>query len=120
MLFGKLIQLPTVDVCFLVSVTKSAGEGAADLGKVTVVDIHNKTLAEIATQLTHSATKVRTGKDEEFNKAKPMIRMLPTWVIGIVAGLTGFVSSALDLDVPARMYYFIFTIRSWCNKESIW
>lgn len=101
MLFGKLIPLPTVDVCFLVSVGKSAGEGAADLGKVTVVDIHAKSLPDIAAQLTHSATKVRTGKDEDFNKAKPMIKMLPTWALGTIAGLTGFVSSALDWDVPA-------------------
>lgn len=55
----------------------------------------------IATELIDSSKRVREGKDNDFNKTKDAIRLLPTWVLSWVANLTGWLSMSLGVNIPA-------------------
>ena len=87
---GRFVPFETVDLAFLVVI-----EGGADLAKVKVRDIDKKSVAEIAEALRSGAERVRGGKDEEFENAKGLMRMLPTWLIRPLIYTTAFIASGL-------------------------
>lgn len=94
--FGRYIPHETADVAFLVSLDEGR-----DLAKVKVCNIDKKTTVEIARELRARAECVRTGKDSEFEKSKPIIRLLPTWLIRPVLWTTGFITGAMGFDLKA-------------------
>ena len=55
-----------------------------DLANVTIRGAHTKSIVEIAQQLAAGANKVRQGKDDDFEKSKPLLKALPTWVLNLV------------------------------------
>ena len=101
------------------------------VANVTIRGAHTKSIVEIAQQLAAGANKVRQGKDDDFEKSKPLLKALLTWVLNLVvrsavsvlptlcmvdcscallcyvsavAGvfrLTGFVGCELGLNIPA-------------------
>ncbi|MDP6669087.1 MAG: hypothetical protein QF492_04145, partial [Candidatus Krumholzibacteria bacterium] len=64
-------------------------EEGGDLAKVKVEHADRKTVVEIAQQLADEAARLRAGKDEDFNKSKPILKLLPTWLLRPIAQLTG-------------------------------
>jgi pyruvate/2-oxoglutarate dehydrogenase complex dihydrolipoamide acyltransferase (E2) component len=93
---GRYIPHKTVDLAFLVSL-----EGGKDLAKFKVCDIDKKTIVEVAKELAQGAERLRQGKDENFEKPKTMIKMLPTWLIRPLLWLTGYITGAVGIDVKA-------------------
>jgi pyruvate/2-oxoglutarate dehydrogenase complex dihydrolipoamide acyltransferase (E2) component len=93
---GKYIPHKSVDVAFLVSV-----EGGKDLGKFKVCDIDKKTTLEIAQELSTGAERLRQGKDENFEKPKNMIKVVPTWLLRPILWLTGYITGAMGLSIKA-------------------
>ncbi len=57
--------------------------------------------AEIAADLKAAAVKLRTGKDQDFEKSKGTLRALPTWLIRPILWTTGFLSGSLGWSLPA-------------------
>ncbi|MCA9526444.1 MAG: 2-oxo acid dehydrogenase subunit E2 [Myxococcales bacterium] len=88
--FGKYIPRKTVDVTFLVAL-----EGGGDLAKARVERADDKSPAAIADELGALATRLREGKDVQFEKGKGIIRLLPTWILRPVIWLTGFITGSL-------------------------
>jgi pyruvate/2-oxoglutarate dehydrogenase complex dihydrolipoamide acyltransferase (E2) component len=93
---GRYIPHESADVAFLVSL-----EGGTDLAKVKVSNIDTKSNIDIAKELRVRAEQLRAGKDSEFEKSKPIIRMLPTWLIRPILWLTGYVTGAMGFDIKA-------------------
>jgi pyruvate dehydrogenase E2 component (dihydrolipoamide acetyltransferase) len=91
---GRYIPHKTADIAFLVSI-----DDGKDLAKVKVCDVDKKTSIEIARELRERATKVRNGKDSEFERSKPIIKLLPTWLIRPVLWTTGYITGALGFDL---------------------
>lgn len=52
-----------------------------DLANVTIRAAHTKSIVDIAKELQQRAIKLRTGKDDDFEKSKPLMRALPTWLL---------------------------------------
>ncbi len=93
---GTFLPHEHVDLSFLVA----ADEGK-DLAKVKVEAVETLTVSALADRLGAGASRVRTGKDENFEKNKSLIRMLPTWLIRPLLRLTGWLTASLGLDMPA-------------------
>ncbi|MFM7201131.1 MAG: 2-oxo acid dehydrogenase subunit E2 [Myxococcota bacterium] len=94
-LFGKYIPHETVDVTYLVSL-----EDGADLSKVKVPQTDQKSLVEIAQLLRARAEKLRQGKDEDFEKTKGAVRLLPVFLLKPLVWFTGFLGGSLGISVP--------------------
>ena len=94
--FGRFVPHKTVDVTFLVVL----GEGA-DLAKAKVQDADKKSVLEIAQELRGRAERLRAGKDDDFEKSKGLLRVLPTWLIRPIVGAVGWLTAALGLNLPA-------------------
>jgi hypothetical protein len=58
---------------------------ATDLGNVTLRGVHQKSVVDIANELQREASRMRAGKNVEFQKSKPLLRSLPTWIISAIA-----------------------------------
>lgn len=95
-LFGKYVPHETADISFLVVI----GEGS-DLAKVKVSSIDKLTIPEVAEKLRKHAERLRDGKDDEFNKSKPILRALPTWALRRLLRSIGWLTGAWGLSVPA-------------------
>ncbi len=93
---GRYHQHDTVDLAFLVAI-----EGGSDLGKALVKDTASMSPMDIADSLKRQAERLRTGKDDDFNKSKGLLRALPTWLIRPLLWLTGWLSGALGANIPA-------------------
>ena len=85
-----------VDVSFLVVL-----DGGKNLAKAKIEDIDKKTVGDIAGEVRELATKLREGKDEAFKKSQGPLAMLPTWIIRPLVKVTGWLTGAVGLEVPA-------------------
>ncbi len=94
--FGGFVGHPTVSVSYLVAL-----DDGKDLAKAKVEDADKKGVAEIAAELRQLAEKLRTGKDENFEKSKGPLQLLPTWLIAPLVRFTGWITSVLGIAVPA-------------------
>lgn len=94
--FSRHQSRDSIDVGFLVNV----GEGE-DLVKAKIERADAKTVVEIARELESMVARLRAGQDEDYNKSKRLLELLPTWLIRPMAWLSGFLTSALGIAVPA-------------------
>jgi len=83
--FGTFEPFPTVDIAFLVAL-----EDGQDLAKAKVCDVDKKSVVEIARELASKSGKLRSSSDQAYEKSKQAIRMMPTWVLKPMLGVTGF------------------------------
>lgn len=95
-LMGTYLPHPWVNITYLVAL-----EDGADLAKAKVDNADQKTVVDIARELRQLAERLRQGKDEEFEKSKGILRLLPTWLIRPVLWFTGWLTSSLGISAPA-------------------
>lgn len=95
-LFGRFIPHDTVDITFLVSLDEGA-----DLAKTRLERVDEMKIPEIARSLRERAERLRAGRDDEFEKNKGVLRALPTWLLRPLLFLTGWLASALGVNIKA-------------------
>lgn len=93
---GRYIPHKTMDLSFLVSL-----EGGNDLGKFKICNIDKKSVVEVCEELAQGADRLRKGKDENFEKPKSMIRLLPTWLLRPLLWFTGYLTAAAGINAKA-------------------
>lgn len=92
---GREYRRESTDVFFIV---------AADGGELTgrkVERVDEKGLVEVATELESAVTAIGSGADESFGRAKRMLAMLPPRVLRPALHLSAWLSSDLNMDLPA-------------------
>jgi hypothetical protein len=92
--FGKYVPHETVDVAFLVAL-----EGGNDLGKALVEDAAELGVTDFAQSLRDQASRLRDGKDSDFEKSKGLLRALPTWLLRPLLWLTGWLAGSLGANI---------------------
>lgn len=93
---GKFFPHKTTDITFLVAL-----DDGADLAKATVRETERKTVADLAHELQARAERLRQGKDDDFEKSKGAIRLMPTFLLSWVVWLTGWMASSMGWSIPA-------------------
>jgi len=97
LVFGRYYPASSADVGCLVAIDTPQGP---DLANCKIKNANKKTLKEISTELKGKAKVLRAGKDEEFKKSKPLLRVLPTFLIQPVVSMVGWLG-ALGFTIPA-------------------
>lgn len=92
---GREHPRPTTDVFFIIAGEKDELTGC----KVERVD--EKSLGEIAEELEASRAVLASGADESFGRAKRVLDTLPPRVLRAVIRVSAWLTSDLDLDLPA-------------------
>ena len=98
--FGRFVPHRDVSIAFLVVM----GEGE-DLGKVKIEAADQKTPADMAREVRELAERLRAGKDAAHEGNKPLLRLLPTWVIRPVVHTVGWLTGALGISAMGLEAY---------------
>ena len=95
-LFGSFVPHTSVDIAFLVAL-----EDGKDLAKALVRNADRKSVGEVADELRAKAQRLKQGKDDDFEKSKGLLRILPTWLLRPLVHAIGWLASCVGLSVPA-------------------
>lgn len=93
---GSYVPHDQVDVAFLVAMPDGS-----DLARAKVSHLDRKHVAEVARELREQAERLRTGKDEDWEKSKGLVKALPTWLLRPLVWLTGWLGNSLGLSIKA-------------------
>mmetsp|Transcript_71127 Transcript_71127/g.189855 ORF Transcript_71127/g.189855 Transcript_71127/m.189855 type:complete len:384 (-) Transcript_71127:281-1432(-) len=91
--FGRFVPFDTVDISCLVKL-----DDGKDLAMARISDADKKDVFEIAEILNQKASKLHDGSDEDYNKTKNTMRMLPTGILHHVLHNVGWLASGLGLN----------------------
>lgn len=94
-LWGKLEQRHTVDI--FVTVMSDAGK---DLSGARIDAADKKSVAEIAAELRHKASKVRDKTDTGYEQSRQLFHKLPWWLARAAIGASDLITNELHLDLP--------------------
>ena len=94
---GYFVRRPTVDVFFIVSM----GEGS-ELSGVKVERADEKSVIDIANELSGRAKTIRGEDDVEFGKTKKMIAGTPRRLMGLSLRAAAWLTTDRDLDFKKR------------------
>ena len=94
--FGRFLSRPTIDVSCLVSV-----DDGSDLAIAKLHSVEQKSLATLGDEIKGKADKLRKHKDKDFEASKPLISLLPVWLLEMVVPVIGYLAGALGLNIPA-------------------
>jgi pyruvate/2-oxoglutarate dehydrogenase complex dihydrolipoamide acyltransferase (E2) component len=94
--FGRYRPHDTVDISFLVAL-----DDGMDLGKAKIERADQKSVTGIARELRERAERLRSGNDTGFEKSKPLLRLLPTWLIRPTVWTTGWLTGSVGVGVKA-------------------
>lgn len=97
LVMGRYYPAETCDIGCLVSLDTDRGP---DLANAKICDADSRALQDIAAELRAKAERLRAGRDEDFNKSKPLMALLPTPLLAPVVATVGWLG-ALGLSIPA-------------------
>lgn len=101
---GRYKPHDQVAVAFLVSM-----EDGSDLAKAKIDAIDRKSVADVARELRERAERLRQGADDDWEKSKGLVRILPTQLLRPLLWFIGWLSSSLGLEFkPAGVERFPF------------
>ena len=96
--FGRIYLRKEASVFFQVAM-EDPETGQVDLSGLVVRDADKRSLSEIADAFDKAAIDVRSGKDEEKEKARKSLGKIPGWLIGYVLDLVSFLTYTLNLNM---------------------
>jgi len=95
-LFGRWIANESIDISFLINV-----DDGKNLAPTVIREVDKKGVAQISKELRESASKVRSGKDEDFKKNMDLVKIMPTWMLSIISNLIGLISGDAAIGIAA-------------------
>lgn len=93
---GREYARESIDVFFIVST-----RGGSELSGVKVREADVKSVLEVADELETAAAAIDIGADPDLGKAKKLLTVLPPSVLRRALGLSAWLTSDLNLDLPA-------------------
>lgn len=93
---GRYLPHDRVDVTFLVTM-----EDGSDLARAKVEHTDRKPVEDIARELREKAGRLRGGGDDDWEKSKKLVRLLPTFLLRPVLWLTGWLTGSLGVEAKA-------------------
>jgi len=96
LVFDTFIPKPTIDISVLVNV-----DDGKDLAFLKVETADKKPTVTIAQEMQSRSEKIRKHQDDDINKSKPLLRILPVFILRPLVSFIGYLSAALEMNIPA-------------------
>ncbi len=96
LLFGAFEPFPSVDISYLIAL-----EDGGDLAKAKISGADKKSCAAIAAELRGRAERLHNKQDDDFEKSKGLLRILPTFLLRPLLFVVGWLGGALGVSIPA-------------------
>jgi hypothetical protein len=93
---GRYVPNDRVSLAFLVTMPDGS-----DLARARVDDVDRKHVATVAAELRERSERLRHGADDDWERSKQLVRVLPTWLLRPLVWLTGWLTSSLGVDARA-------------------
>lgn len=93
---GRFVPHERVGLTFLVSMPDGS-----DLAKARIDDVDRKPVTTVAAELRARAEALREGRDDDWEKNKQVIALLPTWLLRPLLWVTGLLASSFGVSAPA-------------------
>ena len=74
--------------------------GGKDLVPVTIWDVHQKEVKDIALELNGKVGKAKNNKDKEFNEGTKFFKYVPTFILQLGLHMLSYVAANLEMTVP--------------------
>jgi len=94
--FGNFHPSKTTDITILVDV-----EGGKDLAAVKINDCDKLSIKEIAQKCSEKVTRAKNKEDRAHNKRTGMMSILPTFVMGPLTEIAGYLGQNVNISIPA-------------------
>ncbi|MDX1658489.1 MAG: 2-oxo acid dehydrogenase subunit E2, partial [Nitriliruptorales bacterium] len=94
--FGRFVPHDSVDVTFLVSMPDGS-----DLGKAKITNVPDRSITEIARDLRERAARLRNSEDDDWERSKGLIKVLPPFLLRPVVHAIGWLTGALGLEAKS-------------------
>ena len=95
--WGRLEQRETIDITLQV-----ATDGGQDLGAALIRRANEKTLQQIAEELTRQARNIREGEDENYARTRGAFRRMPWWLTRPAIATADFLTNELHVNLPKQ------------------
>jgi pyruvate/2-oxoglutarate dehydrogenase complex dihydrolipoamide acyltransferase (E2) component len=95
---GRIQRRESVDI-FCQVMLPAASDTSADLSGVKLVDVPNMDVVEVAQRLSGKAKKLRDGQDEEMEKTKDLINVVPPLLIKKMLQVVDFLTFNVPIDL---------------------
>ncbi len=96
--FNRIYLRKTIGV-FMQVVMTDEGEDKIDLSGVTIYDVADKSLAELADEVQEKVDVVRKRKDPALEKSRNSFRFVPFFLLNFFLKFLSFLSVTLNLDL---------------------
>jgi pyruvate/2-oxoglutarate dehydrogenase complex dihydrolipoamide acyltransferase (E2) component len=96
--FGYIYLRQNIVLSFQVA-TVDADTGKLDLSALTIRDVDEKSVEQIVDEFEEQVANVRSGQDQELEKARGMFKWMPPWLTGFVLNTLGFLGYTLNLNL---------------------
>ncbi len=93
---GRYVPHEDVALSYLVAM-----EDGSDLAKAKIEQMDRKSVADIARELRERAERLRQGADDDWEKSKGVVKLLPTQLLRPLLWLLGWLSSSLGVQFRA-------------------
>jgi len=99
--WNRIYLRKRVGVFMQVAMTDEGEDGSekVDLSGVTIYDVADKGLAEIADEVSAKVAAVRRHDDPALEKSRGLFGRIPCFLVGLVLRLVAFLSFTLNLDL---------------------
>lgn len=94
--FGRYIPFEQVNVSCLVNI-----ESGKDLALCSIRNVDSSSIEEIGAVIKKQADKLRSGKDEDFQKSKDSLSKMSVGTVKLLLPFVGFLASGLGLTIQA-------------------
>lgn len=81
MVRGQPMRRKSIDIFVQVAVKGKGGAGGADLSGIKIKNVDQKSVVDIAKEISDRANKVRTGKDKDIEQTKRLFDSVPGFVL---------------------------------------
>lgn len=97
---GRIQRRHSVDI-FCQVMLPAATETSADLSGVKLVDVPSMDIVEVAQRLSGKADKLRSGQDEEMERTKDLINLVPPILIKRMLQVVDFLTFNVPIDLDS-------------------
>jgi len=93
---GRFVPHKSVDIGCLVAI-----DGGKNLANAKITDCDKRSVSNICDILSEKASKLRGGKDQDFEKLNQLLKFMPVFILRRIVYVVGIMAGTFGMNIPA-------------------